>query len=130
MSQSLLLLTTLAGALGWAACTRSNPNPPSSATAPGSAARARAPSDPIQVAVTAEGFVAARTRVRVGQPVTLVVTRKVERTCATEIVLKDYGINEPLPLDQPVAIAFTPRKPGRIPYACAMDMLAGELVAE
>jgi plastocyanin len=134
--QSLLLLTTLAGALGWAACTRSDPTPPggaataSSAAAPRSAAGARASSGAIQITVTAEGFVAARTRVKVGQPVTLVVTRKVERTCATEIVLKDYGINKPLPLDQAVAITFTPRQPGRIRYACAMDMLAGELVAE
>lgn len=130
MSRSLLLMTILAGALGSAACARSAPTPPSSAATPSSPAGARGSSGAIQVAVTAEGFVAARTRVKVGQPVTLVVTRKVERTCATEIVLKDYGINKPLPLDQPVAITFTPRQPGRIRYACAMDMLAGELVAE
>ncbi len=85
---------------------------------------------PIAVAVTADGFVPARSRVKVGEPVTLVVTRQVERTCATEIVIKDYGINKPLPHGQPVEITFTPTKPGSIHYACAMDMVGGELVAE
>ncbi len=60
----------------------------------------------------------------------LVITRKVENTCATDIVIKDYGINKPLPLNIPVEITFTPTKPGRIRYSCPMDMITGEIVAE
>jgi plastocyanin domain-containing protein len=69
-------------------------------------------------------------KVKAGQPVKLVVTRKIERTCATDIVIKDFGINKPLPLNQAVEVNFTPAKPGKIRYACAMDMIAGVIIVE
>ena len=84
----------------------------------------------VAIAVTGEGFVPAQATVKVGRPVTLVVTRKTDRTCATEIVLKEYGISRPLPLDQAVEVTFTPKKAGPIRYACPMDMIAGTLAAE
>jgi len=84
----------------------------------------------IEIAVTQDGFTPAEATIKVGEPVTLVVTRKVDTTCATEIVIKDYGINKPLPKDQAVEVTFTPTKPGKIRYACAMDMIAGELTAQ
>lgn len=84
----------------------------------------------IRIDVTSDGFVASGQRVKVGEPVTLVVTRKVDRTCATDIVIKDYGVQKALPQDQAVEVTFTPTKPGPIRYACAMDMVAGQLVAE
>jgi len=84
----------------------------------------------IAVTVTKKGFEPAAVRLKAGQPVRLVVTRKVERTCATEIVIKSHGINQPLPLNKPVEVRFTPRKAGAIRYACAMDMIAGSLIVE
>ena len=84
----------------------------------------------VTIEVTGEGFVPARVKVKANQPVKLVVTRKSDRTCATEIVIKDFGINKPLPLNQPVEITFTPTKPGKVRYACAMDMIAGVIVVE
>lgn len=84
----------------------------------------------VAIEVTGEGFVPARAAVKAGQPVKLVVTRKTDRTCATEIVLKEYGISRPLPLNQAVEITFTPAKAGPIRYACGMDMVAGTLAAE
>jgi plastocyanin domain-containing protein len=84
----------------------------------------------VRIEVTGEGFVPARAAVKAGQPVTLVVTRKTERTCATQIVIKDYGVDRALPVGQAVEVTFTPKKTGPIRYACAMDMVAGELVAE
>jgi plastocyanin domain-containing protein len=68
--------------------------------------------------------------VKAGRPVRLVVTRTVERTCATDIVIKDFGIKKALPLNRPVEVRLTPRKPGAIRYACAMDMFTGTLLAE
>jgi plastocyanin domain-containing protein len=82
------------------------------------------------IEVTQEGFVPAEIKVRAGKPVKLVVTRKIERTCATEIVIKDFAINKPLPLNQPVEVAFTPSKPGKFRYACGMDMIAGVIIVE
>lgn len=84
----------------------------------------------VVVTVTKQGFESAAVRLKAGKPVRLVVTRTVERTCATDIVLKEYGIAKPLPLNQPVEVRFTPRKAGTVRYACAMDMIAGSLIVE
>ena len=117
------LATTLALAMSLAisACSRSAEN-----TGPAQPAFASR----IAIAVTADGFVPSQARVKVGQPVTLVVTRQVAKTCVTDIVIKDYAVNRPLPENQPVEVTFTPLKPGPIRYACAMNMVSGELVAE
>lgn len=84
----------------------------------------------VEIAVTREGFVPAEVRIVAGRPVKLVVTRKTDVTCATSIVIRDFGIEKELPLDLPVEVTFTPSASGRIRYACAMDMLAGVLVVE
>jgi plastocyanin domain-containing protein len=89
-----------------------------------------APVQVVEIAVTGKGFVPAAVKVKAGIPVKLVVTRKTERTCATEIVIKDYGVNQPLPLDQAVEVTFTPKKAGSVRYACGMDMIAGVLTVE
>ena len=92
-------------------------------------AAAKAP-QVVNVTVTRDGFVPAQVAVKQGQPVKLVVTRKVERTCATEIVMKDFGVNQPLPLEQAVTVTLTPRKAGEYRFACGMDMIAGVLRVE
>jgi plastocyanin domain-containing protein len=84
----------------------------------------------VEISVTGKGFEPAAAKVKAGRPVKLVVTRKTERTCATEIVVKDYGVNQPLPLGQAVEVHFTPKKAGPVRYACAMDMIAGVLNVE
>ncbi len=84
----------------------------------------------VNIAVTKDGFVPDQITVKKGQPVKLVVTRKVERTCATEIVMKDFGVSQPLPLEKPVTVTVTPKKAGEYRFACGMDMIAGVLKAE
>ncbi|MBI4511377.1 MAG: cupredoxin domain-containing protein [Deltaproteobacteria bacterium] len=84
----------------------------------------------VEVAVTSDGFVPATIKVRAGHPVKLVVTRKVDRTCATDIVIKSLDIKKPLPLNVPVEVTFTPKQPGKLRFACSMDMIAGEIVVE
>lgn len=84
----------------------------------------------IVITVTKNGFEPAAVHLKAGKPVRLVVTRKVERTCATDLVVKEYGIMKPLPLNQPVEVRFTPRRPGAIRFACAMDMVSGSLIVE
>ncbi len=83
-----------------------------------------------EITVTSDGFVPANITVRRGESVKLIVTRKTDRTCAKEIVIKDYGINQPLPLDKPVTIELTPKKSGQVRYACGMDMITGVLVID
>jgi plastocyanin domain-containing protein len=84
----------------------------------------------VEITVTKDGFVPAEVKVPRGQPVKLVITRKVDRTCATEIVMKDFGVNQQLPLNKPVTVALEAAKPGTYRYACGMDMIAGALKVE
>jgi plastocyanin domain-containing protein len=97
---------------------------------PAGAADAKKPGQTVQMTVTEDGYVPARIEARKGVPLTLVITRKTNRTCATEIVVKEYGINQPLPLDQPVTVTLTPRKAGQVRFACGMDMISGTLVVQ
>lgn len=91
---------------------------------------AKAEPQVVEVSVTKVGFVPAEIRVKAGQTVKLMVTRKIDKTCAKDIVIKDYSINKPLPLNQTVEVLFTPSKPGTTRFACAMDMIAGVVIAE
>jgi plastocyanin domain-containing protein len=81
----------------------------------------------VELTVTSKGFEPSTVTVKSGRPVKLVVTRKTERTCATEIVMKDFGVNQPLPLEKPVTLVVTPKGPGQYRYACGMNMIAGTL---
>ncbi|TMA16122.1 MAG: cupredoxin domain-containing protein [Deltaproteobacteria bacterium] len=84
----------------------------------------------IELAVTTKGFEPEKVELKKGEPVHLVVTRKTDSTCATEIVIKDLGIKKELPLNKAVAIDFTPQKSGEISYVCGMDMIGGRLLVQ
>ena len=96
---------------------------------PAVAAKA-SPERTIQIEVTKEGFVPAEIKVKKGEPLALVVTRKIERTCATEIALAGTDLKMDLPLNTPGTIHFTPKRSGVVKYACAMGMVGGVLLVE
>ncbi len=87
--------------------------------------RASREEGPIHIAVTKNGFEPWKVHAAKGRPITLVVTRKTDHTCATEIVIPEAGVNVPLPLDQPVTVTFTPARTGELRYSCAMKMFQG-----
>lgn len=97
---------------------------------PARAAEARKPGKTVQMSVTEDGYVPERIEAIRGEPLTLVITRKTDKTCATEIVVKEYGINQPLPLGKAVTVTFTPNRAGQVKYACGMDMISGTLVIQ
>jgi plastocyanin domain-containing protein len=84
----------------------------------------------VAIEVTDQGFVPAAVNIPSGRPVTLAVTRKTDKTCATELILKDYAIDLKLPLNQTVEATFTPTQPGELRYACGMDMITGILIVQ
>ena len=84
----------------------------------------------VKINVTEKGFVPATVKVKAGEPVTLAVTRKTTRTCATELVLKEYDIHQKLPLNETVRITFTPKTAGELVYACGMNMGKGTIVVQ
>jgi plastocyanin domain-containing protein len=85
----------------------------------------------VELAVTSNGFEPARVSVKKDQPVTLVITRRTDATCAKEIVVPDHGVRQALPLNQPVKVTFTPAASGELKYGCGMNqMVSGVLLVE
>jgi plastocyanin domain-containing protein len=111
MKRTLVLLGMLAAAAG---CARE----------PG---RSVAGPPRFELAVTDSGFTPATITVPAGKPVTLVVTRKTDATCAKEIVFPQQNIRKELPLNQAVEIALPASPRGEIAYRCGMDMLGGKV---
>ncbi|HEY6101520.1 MAG TPA: cupredoxin domain-containing protein [Anaeromyxobacter sp.] len=95
--------------------------------APGLACREAPPGErgPVRITVTKNGYEPFRVQATRGRPLTLVLTRTTDETCATEIVIPDAGITRDLPLGQPVTITFTPERTGELRYSCAMRMFQG-----
>ena len=108
------------------ACSKSEPGSTGVTTAPAAATR-------LEVTVTENGFEPDKLTVPRGKPVTLVFTRKTDKTCAKEVVL-DTGdgqrIKKDLPLDTPVELVATFPTAGELKYACGMDMVTGVLTVQ
>lgn len=131
--QKLLAGMAALALIGTAACARAADNPGKKAD--GKAAAKEAPKDApkeaakggqtVQMKVTDKGFEPANVTVKKGEPVTLVITRVTEQTCATDIVIDDYGINTKLPLNKAVTVTFTPKTAGDLKYGCAMGKMIG-----
>ena len=84
----------------------------------------------VVVEVTQDGFVPKEIPAKVGQPITLVVTRKTDLTCAKQIVFAGLGVSKDLPMNQAVEVTVTPTQEGDLRFACDMDMVAGKLVVQ
>ncbi|HQR33041.1 MAG TPA: efflux RND transporter periplasmic adaptor subunit [Blastocatellia bacterium] len=82
----------------------------------------------VNIVLSEKGYDPPSIKLRRDLPARLIFTRKVEATCGTEIEFPDLGIRRQLPLNQPVAIEFTPQKSGEFTFACGMDMLKGKLI--
>jgi len=127
----LLALAASALVLSQQGCTQEQKP---AAQAPTAAAPAAKPSEgprSVTLTVTEKGYEPSPLQLKKDEPVKLVVTRTTDQTCATEIVMKEYGINTPLPLNTPVEIAFTPNKTGTLTYGCAMgQMISGTFMVE
>lgn len=134
----LLALTLAAAVLSAQGCTKDSkpdakPAEPSAVAPAAPAQPAAKPGEPrtIALSVTEKGYEPSPVTLKQGEPVKLVLTRTTDHTCATEIVLEDYNINTPLPLNKPVEVAFTPNKTGKLVYGCAMGkMISGVFMVE
>ena len=81
------------------------------------------------VEVTSKGFEPDSLKLKAGVPAKVTFVRKTDQTCAKEVVIKEYGIERKLPLNEPVTVEFTPRK-GEFTFACGMNMIKGKLIVE
>ncbi len=82
------------------------------------------------IQVTDKGFEPAVTEVKKGEAVTLLVTRRSDHTCATEMVFAGIDSSFDLPYHQTVRIRLAPNLGDTLRYACGMDMYSGMIVAK
>lgn len=105
-----------------AACGDDEPAPaPNTANEPAGQQR-------VEVQVNAGGYEPSEVEARAGQPLTLVFTRTTDQGCGHELSIPSEDITRELPLDEPVAVTFTPRETGEIRFTCGMDMYDGKIV--
>jgi plastocyanin domain-containing protein len=84
----------------------------------------------VKVGVTQAGFEPAEISAKPNEALVLDITRVFADTCATEIVFKDLGIKQDLPMNQEVHVPVQAGKAGRIAFACAMNMIGGAIVVK
>lgn len=78
-----------------------------------------------RLTVSEHGFNPLRLDARRGEPLTLLVTRTSDASCAKEILVPEMGIRESLPIRREVRITFTPARSGDLRYTCCDDMKGG-----
>jgi plastocyanin domain-containing protein len=82
----------------------------------------------VSVNITRTGYEPGSLNLKRGVPARIVFTRRTDATCAKEVVIPDYGINRPLPLNEAVVVTLTPRKTGKFTFTCGMNMMRGKIV--
>jgi RND family efflux transporter MFP subunit len=104
---------------------------PPAAAAPATAAQSGAATiQEAKILVTEKGFEPDKVSLSAGSPARLTFVRTTDKTCATEIAFPSLNIRRALPLNEPVAIDFTPAKAGDVAFACGMGMLKGVVVVQ
>jgi plastocyanin domain-containing protein len=91
-------------------------------------APAALPARTLKMTVTKKGFRPDSIKVKKGQPLHLLITRKTDETCATEILFEGSKDSTDLPLNKEVAVDYTPATSGEIGYSCEMGMIRGTLI--
>ena len=83
-----------------------------------------------KVIVSERGYEPAKVTLHAGTPARITFVRTTDKTCGTEVVFPSFNIKRALPLNEPVAIEFTPAKTGEIAFACGMNMLHGTVLVQ
>ena len=133
---SVALLVFACATLGATACRKEVATPagttaPLAAPAPKVEPPPPAPKAPaayaprVEVVVDESGFVPDHIPAKAGQALTLVITRKTEKTCATEILFTGQAGKTDLPLGKAVEVVYTPKASGPIKFGCGMGMMVG-----
>jgi len=74
------------------------------------------------------GYQPRQVALEAGVPARLVFTRTVEGECSSQITIPDYDVpTTDLPINESVAIEFTPTEAGEVQFVCGMDMQRGTI---
>ena len=82
----------------------------------------------LTVKITQRGFEPETLKLRRGVEARITFLRTTDQTCATEIVLRDFGISRSLPLNQSVVLTLTPNQKGEFSFTCGMNMMRGKWI--
>lgn len=83
----------------------------------------------VELEVGKMGYSADKIALAAGVPARLVFTRTEEGGCTHQVQIPAFGVEATdLPLNEPVAIEFTPEEAGTFTFACGMDMIQGSLL--
>jgi plastocyanin domain-containing protein len=84
----------------------------------------------LNVKITERGYEPVTLKLRRNVRTRITFLRQTDATCANEVVIPEFGIRRALPLNQPVAITFTPSKKGEFAFTCGMNMMRGKLIVQ
>ena len=101
------------------------------ATVPGEPVEARVEDgvQVVEVEIGRMGYRPARIALQPGVPARLVFTRTVEGDCASQVAIPAFDVPATdLPMNEPVAVAFTPDESGEFTFVCGMGMMSGALL--
>jgi plastocyanin domain-containing protein len=113
----LVAVAALAGA-GGAGCNKKTDGASSGAVATG----------PVAIIVDGDGFKPSTVTFKKGTPGTLIFTRTVDDTCATEVVFPQLNIKKDLPKNTPVTITVPTDKEQKLTFQCGMGMYKSSVV--
>lgn len=82
----------------------------------------------IPITVDGDGFKPSKVTIKKGAPATLVFTRTVDDTCATEVVFPQLDIKKDLPKGQAVSIVLPTEKEQSLTFQCGMGMYKSSVV--
>ena len=92
------------------------------------AAAAAAQTGPVAITVDGDGFKPSSVTFKKGAPASLVFTRTVDDTCATEVVFPQLDIKKELPKNTPVTITVPTDKEQKLTFQCGMGMYKSSVV--
>lgn len=85
------------------------------------AAPAKAPRV-VQMTISDDGVSPMAIPAKQGESLRIAITRTTNSTCITQVVVKDYGISQPVPLNKTVNVDITPKTTGKVRVSCGMGM--------
>lgn len=76
------------------------------------------------------GYRPAAITVKAGRPVELTFVRQEQSGCGNVVRFPGLNVERTLKTGEKSVVTFTPKKPGTIPFTCAMGMYRGQVVAQ